>query len=152
MFKRQAVWLSTKSLRFVISNSPWQAASLTWSLSQTIWVGGVWLMLGLVLPAIEAVQLAPLLTQEVVGRLWPALILCAAMAVAIQISSLWMLQGRKALLRLRGQLLLAALGLFFLEGIIAGYRLAIGPTPIIPYVLSVLGLVLVLLPAPTTEG
>jgi len=56
--------------RFVISDrQPARAGIITWQLTQTFWVGGLWLLQFMVLPALGRIGLAPLLVEEIAGSL-----------------------------------------------------------------------------------
>ena len=84
-----------------------RAAAVSWQLAQTLWVGGLWLLQFLILPAIDQMGLAPLLVEELAGRLVPLLVGLAAVGVALQAFALLRSEGVSSLLRdLRGQLLL----------------------------------------------
>ncbi|MGQ7959449.1 DUF4149 domain-containing protein [Pseudomonas sp. SP16.1] len=84
-----------------------RAAAVSWQLAQTLWVGGLWLLQFVVLPAIDQLGLAPLLVQEISARLVPLLVGLAAVGVALQTFALLRSEGLSSLLRdMRGQLLL----------------------------------------------
>lgn len=89
---------------------------IAWRLAQTFWVGGLWLLHFVVLPALVHSGLAPLLAQEVGNGLRPLLVGLAVVCVLLQSMSLVAALGLRALWRdVRGQLLLASalLGLAF---------------------------------------
>ncbi|CAM3927832.1 DUF4149 domain-containing protein [Ectopseudomonas alcaliphila] len=86
---------------------PSRAAAVSWQLAQTLWVGGLWLLQFVILPAIGQSGLAPLLVQEIAARLVPLLVGLAAVCVALQAFALLSSEGLSSLLRdMRGQLLL----------------------------------------------
>ncbi|MGG2398978.1 DUF4149 domain-containing protein [Pseudomonas sp. SH1-B] len=86
---------------------PSRASAVSWQLAQTLWVGGLWLLQFVILPAIEQTGLAPLLVQEIAARLAPLLVGLAAVGVALQALALLRAEGLSSLLRdVRGQLLL----------------------------------------------
>ena len=86
---------------------PSRAAAVSWQLAQTLWVGGLWLLQFVILPAIGQVGLAPLLVQEIATRLVPLLVGLTAVCVALQAFALLRSEGLSSLLRdIRGQLLL----------------------------------------------
>ncbi|HLT03944.1 MAG TPA: DUF4149 domain-containing protein [Pseudomonas sp.] len=89
---------------------------IAWQLAQTFWVGGLWLLQFVVLPALVKIGLAPLLTQEIANGLRPLLVGFSLVCVLLQAMGLVAALGLAALWRdMRGQLLLAAalLGLSF---------------------------------------
>lgn len=94
-----------------------RAGDVSWQLAQTFWVGGLWLLHFVMLPALEKMGLAPLLIEEVNAALSPLLIGFAAFCVLLQGMVLVQARGLSSLWReLRGQMLLLALlmaGLFF---------------------------------------
>lgn len=102
-----------RSSRFAISRSGSRdAGAISWLLAQTLWVGGLWLLHFLVLPAISKIGLASLLVEEIDITLRPLLIgltaVCAALQVVVliraeRLASLW--------LDTRGQLLLAVVAM-----------------------------------------
>ena len=56
----------------ISDRQPARAGFITWQLTQTFWVGGLWLLQFLVLPALGRIGLAPLLVEEVAGSLRPS--------------------------------------------------------------------------------
>ncbi|ALN18052.1 hypothetical protein [Ectopseudomonas mendocina] len=86
---------------------PSRAAAVSWQLAQTLWVGGLWLLQFVILPAIGQIGLAPLLVQEIAERLVPLLVGLTAVCVALQAFALLRSGGLSSLWRdMRGQLLL----------------------------------------------
>lgn len=114
------VWSSTRSSRSVISESSrLGAGAISWLLLQTLWVGGLWLLHFLVVPAVAKLGLAPLLVEEINASLRALLVgltaLCAGLQAlvlirALRLSGLWR--------DMRGQLLL------MVEAMAAGYLVA----------------------------
>ena len=100
-------------MRFVISEGqPLRAGAITWQLAQTFWVGGLWLLQFVVLPALGKIGLAPLLIHEVASSLRPLLIGFAAFCAVLQLLVLVQVNGLRSILKdVRGQLLLAVLAL-----------------------------------------
>ncbi len=100
---------STRSSRFAISKrAPLRAGAISWLLAQTFWVGGLWLLQFVVLPALAKTGLAPLLVETVAAALTPLLIGFAGFCAVLQALVLVSRQGPSSLWRdLRGQLLLA---------------------------------------------
>lgn len=102
---------STRSLKSATSDSPsFKAAAASWLLAQTFWVGGLWLLRFVMLPALEKVGLAPLLVQSVADALTPLLVGFAGFCALLQALVLVTAQGFASLWReMRGQLLLTVL-------------------------------------------
>lgn len=96
-------------MRFVISNPrTLGAGSISWLLAQTFWVGGLWLLQFVMLPALPKVGLAPLLVEEVATSLSPLLVGFSAFCAFLQTLVLIQAVGVSSLWRdMRGQLLLA---------------------------------------------
>lgn len=89
-----------------------RAGAISWQLAQTFWVGGLWLLQFVVLPALGKLGLAPLLIQEVANSLRPLLIGFAAFCAVLQLLVLVQVSGLRSVLKdVRGQLLLAVLAL-----------------------------------------
>lgn len=89
-----------------------RAGTISWQLAQTFWVGGLWLLQFVVLPALGKIGLAPLLVHEVASSLRPLLIGFAAFCVVLQLLVLVQMSGLRGVARdVRGQLLLAVLAL-----------------------------------------
>lgn len=87
-----------------------RAGIVSWQLAQTFWVGGLWLLQFVVLPALAKIGLAPLLIEEIAASLRPLLVGFAAFCVLLQAVVLVQLSGYRSLWRdLRGQLLLSVL-------------------------------------------
>ena len=89
-----------------------RAGAISWQLAQTFWVGGLWLLQFVVLPALGKIGLAPLLIHEVASSLRPLLIGFAAFCVVLQLLVLVQVSGLRSVFKdVRGQLLLAVLAL-----------------------------------------
>ncbi|NKQ10270.1 DUF4149 domain-containing protein [Pseudomonas sp. SST3] len=87
-----------------------RAGVISWQLAQTFWVGGLWLLQFVMLPALAKIGLAPLLIEEIAGSLRPLLVGFAAFCVVLQAVVLIQLNGFRSLWKdLRGQLLLSVL-------------------------------------------
>ena len=87
-----------------------RAGVISWQLAQTFWVGGLWLLQFVVLPALDKIGLAPLLIEEIGATLRPLLVGFAAFCVMLQAVVLVQLAGLRSLWTdLRGQLLLAVM-------------------------------------------
>lgn len=94
--------------RFVISKpSARDAGAISWLLLQTLWVGGLWLLHFLLLPAISKMGLASLLVEEIGNTLRPLLVGLSVICVAVQVLVLLRAERFSSLWRdMRGQLLL----------------------------------------------
>jgi hypothetical protein len=81
----------------------------TWRLAQTFWVGGLWLLHFVMLPALERIGLAPMLVEEIANTLSPLLVLLAVGGVLLQTLILLQAERFSALWQdLRGKLLVAS--------------------------------------------
>ncbi len=123
-----------------------------WQLAQTLWVGGVWMLHFVLLPALEKFGLAPLLIQEIAGFMRPLVLGFAGVCAVLQLLVVLAALGRGVLLDLRAQLLvvvLLAVAAFF-----AVTPLANGPyLQLFAYlVVAFAGLVLVLQRRPDEAG
>ncbi|MBS7662034.1 DUF4149 domain-containing protein [Pseudomonas lalucatii] len=86
------------------------AAAIGWLLAQTLWVGGLWLLYFLVLPALAALGLAPLLIEEIGSALAALLIGLTACCAVLQLLVLVRVERLASLWRdIRGQLLVTVL-------------------------------------------
>ncbi|MBB4865133.1 hypothetical protein HNP46_004009 [Pseudomonas nitritireducens] len=86
------------------------AGTVSWLLAQTFWVGGLWLLQFVVLPALDRIGLAPLLVETVADGLKPLLLGFAGFCVLLQALVLWQARGLAAFTReTRGQVLLTVL-------------------------------------------
>ena len=86
-----------------------RSGRVAWQLSQTLWVGGVWVLHFVLLPALERFGLAPLLIDEIAAFMRPVLIGFAAVCVLLQCLLVWMVLRRPIWRDLRGQMLLLVL-------------------------------------------
>ncbi|UTW09292.1 DUF4149 domain-containing protein [Pseudomonas benzenivorans] len=86
------------------------AGAISWLLAQTFWVGGLWLLKFLVVPALAKLGLAPLLIEEIAAALTSLLIGLTACCAVLQLFVLVRLERLASLWQdLRGQLLLTVL-------------------------------------------
>ncbi len=86
------------------------AGAIAWLLAQTLWVGGLWLLHFLVLPALGHWGLAPLLVEEIGAALSAVLVGLTLCCAVLQLLVLIRAQSLRSLWRdLRGQLLLTVL-------------------------------------------
>jgi len=98
--------------RSVIFKQPLSAASISWQLAQTFWVGGLWLLHFVLLPALNKYGLAPLLVDEVGRALSNLLVGFAAFCALLQLLVLVQIVRLGSVLRdTRGQLLLTVVAL-----------------------------------------
>jgi hypothetical protein len=97
--------------RFAISRPGRQnAGAISWLLAQTFWVGGLWLLHFLVLPAIAKLGLAPLLVEEIAGAVRPLVVGLAGVCAGLQVLVLIRAERLSSLWRdMRGQLLATVL-------------------------------------------
>lgn len=127
---------------------------IAWQLTLTLWVGGVWMLHFVLLPALQQFGLAPLLIDELASYLRPLMMGFAGVCAALQLLVVWAALGsQRGLARdLRAQLLvLVALG-------VAGF-FAVTVMPSGAYlqlfaylVVAFAGLILVLQPRPDETG
>ncbi|KRW58625.1 hypothetical protein [Pseudomonas sp. TTU2014-080ASC] len=83
------------------------AGAISWLLAQTLWVGGLWLLHFLVLPAIAKTGMASLLVEELSNTLRPLVVGLSGVCVLIQAFVLVRAEGLGSVIRdVRGQLLL----------------------------------------------
>lgn len=82
------------------------AGAISWLLAQTLWVGGLWLLHFLLLPAIANTGLASLLVEEIGNSLRALLVGLAAVCAGLQVLVLIRAERLASLWRdMRGQLL-----------------------------------------------
>ncbi|MCQ4265148.1 DUF4149 domain-containing protein [Stutzerimonas stutzeri] len=137
----------------ISDRQPARAGIITWQLAQTFWVGGLWLLQFLVLPAIGRIGLAPLLVEEIAGNLRPLLVGFAALCGALQVLVLIQVTGLRGLWRdVRGQLLLTVILLAGSQLMMrAGWFESLYWASFSFLVMALCGLMLVLQPAPGSE-
>ena len=96
--------------RSVIFKQPLVASTISWQLAQTFWVGGLWLLHFVLLPALGKYGLAPLLVDGIGRSLSSLLVGFSAFCVLLQLLVLVQLVRLDGLWRdTRGQLLVTAL-------------------------------------------
>ena len=125
-----------------------RSGRVAWQLAQTLWVGGVWMLHFVMLPALERFGLAPLLIEEIGGFMRPLLVGFAALCALLQCVVAGSVLGLAIWRDLRGQLLLlvllAAAAFFVVDGLPSGAY-----WQLFSYlVLAFAGLVLILQPRP----
>jgi hypothetical protein len=129
-----------------------QPAAVSWQLAQTFWVGGLWLLHFVLLPALGKYGLAPLLVDELGSALSRLLIGFSAFCALLQLLVLLQVSRLKGILRdVRGQLLVTVELLAFTY-LLVGYCLPDAHRWLIfnYLVLAFCGLLLVLQPMPGT--
>jgi len=130
------------------------AGAISWLLAQTLWVGGLWLLHFLLLPAIAKVGLASLLVEEIGNTLRPLLVGLAAVCAGLQVLVLIRAERLASLWRdTRGQLLLVVVAM---AGIYFAVRQLLPEAELwlmFSYlVMAFCGLLLVLQPLPQSSG
>lgn len=137
----------------ISDRQPARAGIITWQLAQTFWVGGLWLLQFMVLPALARIGLAPLLVEEIAGSLRPLLVGFAAFCGALQVLVLIQVTGLRGLWRdVRGQLLLTVILLAGSQLLMrAGWFESLYWASFSFLAMVLCGLMLVLQPAPGSE-
>lgn len=129
-----------------------RSGRVAWQLAVTLWVGGIWMLHFVLLPALESFGLAPMLADEIGSFMRPLMVAFAAVCAALQLLIVWTVAGRGWLKDFRGQLLLlvlAAAATFFAVGALAdGLYIQL----FCYLVMAFAGLVLVLQPRPDEAG
>jgi hypothetical protein len=130
------------------------AGTISWLLAQTFWVGGLWLLQFVVLPALDKIGLAPLLVETVADGLKPLLLGFAGFCVLLQALVLWQARGVAAFTReTRGQLLLTVLVMTAAYFVVRQVAPDAQRWLLFNYlVVALCGLLLVLQPTPGREG
>ena len=128
-----------------------QVSAVLWQLTQTLWVGGLWMLHFGVLPALVKVGIAPLLVEDIGSQTGTLLVGFAGACAVLQLLLLARLQGFAGLVRdVRGQLLWAVLvgcATYFAVGWVLADALR---WQLLCYlVVGVTGLVLVVQPVPS---
>lgn len=126
------------------------AVMLGWPLLQMLWVGGLWALQFMLLPALEQYQLAPMLVHGLVDYLRQLVVGVALVASLLQAVLLVRVHRFNSLWReLRGQLLLACVLLAAVYLAVAALGMAAERWLTFNYtVLALLGLMLVMQPVP----
>lgn len=126
----------------------------TWRLAQTFWVGGLWLLHFVMLPALERIGLAPMLVEEIANTLGPLLVLLAAGGVLLQVLILVQAERVSALWQqVRGMLLSGSFALAAAYGALHRWMPETLRLQLFCFlVLALLGALLVLQPVPDGEA
>lgn len=141
--------------RFAISKpGARDAGAISWLLAQTLWVGGLWLLHFLLLPAITKLGLASLLVEEIGDTLRPLLVGLAAVCAGLQVLVLIRAERLPSLWRdTRGQLLLLVVAMASSYFAVRQYWPGAELWLMFSYlVMAFCGLLLVLQPAPVGRG
>ncbi|ARU90623.1 DUF4149 domain-containing protein [Pseudomonas sp. M30-35] len=130
------------------------AGAISWLIVQTFWVGGIWLLQFLVMPALIKLGLAPLLIDDLMDTLKPLLVGLAACCAVLQAVVLIAASGLPSLWRdIRGQLLLTVLLMAVGYFAVHWLELQAPRWQLFNYmVLAFCGLLLVLQPVPAKSG
>ncbi len=132
-----------------------RSGRIAWQLTMTLWVGGVWMLHFVLLPALQRFGLAPLLIDEIGGFMRPLMAVFAAICAVLQLVIVVSALGRSWWRDLRGQLLLlvmAAGALYFAASVVLPQAQAQYWQMFCYLVLAFAGLVLVLQPRPDESG
>lgn len=129
-----------------------RSGRVAWQLTLTLWVGGIWMVHFVLLPALESFGLAPMLTAEIGSFMRPLMVAFASVCAVLQLIIVWLAVGKEAWKDLRGQLLglvIAAAAVFF----VARYFEAGDYIQLFCYLIQAFaGLILVLQPRPDESG
>ncbi|HLA32376.1 MAG TPA: DUF4149 domain-containing protein [Pseudomonas sp.] len=130
------------------------AGAISWLLAQTLWVGGLWLLHFLLLPAIAKAGLASLLVEELSDSLRPLLVGLAAFCAGLQVLVLIRAQRLASLWRdMRGQLLLVVVAMAASYFAVRQWLPEAELWLMFSYlVMAFCGLLLVLQPVPSASG
>ncbi|WP_256663707.1 hypothetical protein [Pseudomonas sp. gcc21] len=129
-----------------------RSGRVAWQLTVTLWVGGIWMLHFVLLPALESFGLAPMLTDEIGNFMRPLMVAFAAVCAVLQLVIAWSAIGGGWWKDLRGQLLMLVLGA---SAIFFGARFFAAGDYIELFcylVLAFAGLILVLQPRPDETG
>lgn len=121
---------------------------VAWQLTQTLWVGAVWVTHFVLLPALEQFGLAPILIDEIGGFMRPLMVGFAGVCAGLQLLVIGVALGRRCWRDLRTQLLLLVL---FSVAVVFGLARLPGTEYLQLFgylVIAFAGLVLVLQPRP----
>lgn len=132
-----------------------RSGRIAWQLTMTLWVGGVWMLHFVLLPALQRFGLAPLLVDEIAGFMRPLMAVFAAICAALQLLIVISVLGRTWWKDLRGQLLLlviAAGALHLTVPVVLSQSQAQYWQMFCYLILAFAGLVLVLQPRPDESG
>lgn len=143
-----------RSSRFAISKlGTRDAGAISWLLAQTLWVGGLWLLHFLLLPAIANTGLASLLVEEIGNSLRALLVGLAAVCAGLQVLVLIRAERLVALWRdMRGQLLAVVVAMAASYFIVRLYWPGAELWLMFSYlVMAFCGLLLVLQPVPSRK-
>ena len=83
-----------------------KSGRVAWQMAQTLWVGGLWMLQFVMLPALDRFGLAPMLIDDVAAFMRPLLVGFAAVCAGLQYLVAWSVLGRAVWRDQRGRLLL----------------------------------------------
>ncbi|WP_256669971.1 DUF4149 domain-containing protein [Pseudomonas sp. OIL-1] len=129
-----------------------RSGRVAWQLTVTLWVGGIWMLHFVLLPALESFGLAPMLTEEIGSFMRPLMVAFAAVCAVLQLVIVWSATGVGWWKDLRGQLLmlvLAASAIFFSA---RSFTAAVYIELFCYLVVAFAGLILILQPRPDEAG
>ena len=138
----------------IFKPSTLNAGAISWLLAQTFWVGGLWLLHFVVLPALAKLGLAPLLLDEIAAALSPLLVGLSAFCATLQVLVLVRAERMASLWRdMRGRLLLTVLAMAASYFVVRHWWPDAGRWLLFSYlVLAFCGLLLVLQPVPGSRA
>ncbi len=96
-----------------------KSGRVAWQLTQTLWVGGLWMWLFVMLPALQRFGLAPMLIDDIADFMRPRLVGFAGVCAGLQYLVAWAVLGGSVWRDQRGRLLLLIMilvGVFFAAG------------------------------------
>lgn len=129
-----------------------RSGRVAWQLTSTLWVGGIWTVHFVLLPALESFGLAPMLAAEIGGFMRPLMVAFASVCAVLQLLIVWLAVGGATWKDLRGQLL----GLVLVASVVffgARYFAAGDYIQLFCYLIQAFaGLILVLQPRPDESG
>ncbi|MFN3579590.1 MAG: DUF4149 domain-containing protein [Pseudomonas sp.] len=88
-----------------VAPRPLRGGRIAWQLTQTLWVGGIWSVHFVLLPALQQLGLAPLLVNEIASYMRPLILGFAGVCALLQLLVVWAVLGRGLWRDLRAQLL-----------------------------------------------
>ena len=129
---------------------------IAWQLTLTLWVGGVWMLHFVLLPALQQFGLAPLLIDELANYMRPLMMGFAGVCAALQLLVVWAALGQGLGHGLARDLRAQLLALVIL-GVAGFFAVAVMPNgaylQLFAYlVVAFAGLILVLQPRPDEAG
>lgn len=96
-----------------------KSGRVAWQLAQTLWVGGLWMLQFVLLPALQRYGLAPMLIDDIADFMRPLLVGFTAACAGLQYLVAWSVLGSAVWRDQRGRLLLLVIllaAVFFTAG------------------------------------